>query len=86
MNIEDEIKRQIHELKAQHKNPMTILMPVEMARKMNLPTWTKTLFGLKLVINYNFEELKVVPHVYQTVLTKKTDEVEEKPSSIFKIQ
>ena len=68
--ILDMIKRAI----AHGMVPRTIILTPDDAKAMNIPSWTREMFGLKVVIAHNYPESVVVPHFYETTKMAKTDE------------
>lgn len=74
----ERIQKMVHDLVAQGKTPKTFLCTLDDCRAMNLPTWTRQLLGMKMVVAYNIEESKVVEHEYtSTVLKKNQDIIDE---------
>ena len=54
--------------------PRTILLTEPDADALGLPKWTTNLFGLKVVIAGNILESRVVPHFYESVILKRSNE------------
>jgi hypothetical protein len=76
----------IQEVIAAGMVPRTILISKDDADQMGLPKWTRQLFGLKVVIAWNIETTKVVPHIYDTVQMKfGKEEDDSKPVHLFGI-
>lgn len=70
----DLLRKMIQDVIAAGATPRTILLTPADAEALNIPKWTKTLLGLKVVIASNLLESKVVPHFYDTVSFKFADE------------
>lgn len=68
--IHEKIKKMIHDVVSAGQTPRTIILTPEDARLMNIPTWTRQLYGMKCVIAANFTESKVSTHFYESVEIK----------------
>lgn len=71
--IHEKIKKMIHEVVRNGGTPRTILLTPEDAKAMNIPTWTRQLFGMKCVVAANLNESKVVSDFYETVQMRTKD-------------
>lgn len=73
MNVLDRVLKMISMIHESGKVPKTVVMSTADFDTLNLPTWTKQLFGLKLVIAANMPQTFVTEHEYHTTTTKKVD-------------
>lgn len=81
----DIIRNMIQQMIAAGQKPQTIILSFNDAEKLGIPRWTRQLLGLKVVIAYNIEETKVVPHIYDTVYMKLADEETKMVKNPFSI-
>lgn len=75
--ITEPIQKMIHEVTSSGLTPRTLLLTPDDAKLWGIPTWTKQLFGMKVVIAGNWPSSKVVPHFYDTVVPKKASDKEQ---------
>lgn len=70
----DKIRHLVTQVTSKGQIPRTIVLTTADAESMGIPSWTKQLLGLKVVIASNYPESKVVPHFYETVGIRKVDQ------------
>lgn len=72
--MEEKIKKMIHDLVQAGQTPKTILLTPEDASKMNIPLWTRNLFGMKCIIAGNIPNSMVTANLYETVEIKNSED------------
>lgn len=72
--MHEKIKRMIHDIVSVGGTPRTILLTPEDAQQMNIPLWTRQLYGMKCVIAGNIPNSMVTTAFYESVEVKNKHE------------